>query len=721
MRLWSVARLAAACLGGVQLAAAIELDPDSPASIKAATGEVAKKLMSFYTGNKPGDTPGYLPDPYYWWEAGAMFGAMIDYWYYTNDTTYNDIVEQALVHQAGDDRNYMPINASKSMGNDDQGFWGMTAMMAAERNFQNPPKDQPQWLALAQAVFSLQSGRWDDETCGGGLKWQVFVFNKGYDYKNSISNGAMFNIASRLAVYTGNATYAKWAEKTWDWVESVGLINEKGDVFDGSSDLLNCTELDHTQWSYNAGIWLHGAANMYKFTNNSEKWLERSTRILDKTTTQFFWKDTGIMYEPCEASPGEPLCNIDQMSFKAYLSRWLGATTRLIPELAPKIMPLLTTSALAAARQCMPGAVGAACGLRWYEGSTDGREGVGQQMSAMDVMGALLVTGARDLVTNKTGGTSLGDYGDSVDTAAKIRGEIEVTTAGRAAAGMLTAAMCGLVALAVWFMVGPDGGLVIVVIIVECGMDSSPCSGSKSDSGVSLCCVPGDTCGADSICHFTRRVENASGFYLGGCTDPTFQDPLCAGQCSESLTSDIVYNPSTNLWSCCGYPNGTKSCQDPTSDTFLAISPDKFPGTAILSSTPSSSSSSSSSSTPLSTPSSTTPSTSTNSPSTASTPPFHEQSTTTPPPSSQDKSAGLSTGVKAGIGIACAVAAIAIAGAVFLLMRRGKSYKKGSQMPQELDTEKYRDQYRVLNRPELDGTMVLAELSSARKVSELDA
>lgn len=236
-----------------------------PASIKAATGEVAKKLMSFYTGYKPGDTPGYLPDPYYWWEAGAMFGAMIDYWYYTNDTTYNDIVEQALVHQAGDDRNYMPINASKSMGNDDQGFWGMTAMMAAERNFQNPPKDQPQWLALAQAVFSLQSGRWDTETCGGGLKWQVYVFNKGYDYKNSISNGAMFNIASRLAVYTGNATYAEWAEKTWDWVESVGLINEKGDVFDGSSDLLNCTELDHTQWSYNAGIWLHGAANMYKF------------------------------------------------------------------------------------------------------------------------------------------------------------------------------------------------------------------------------------------------------------------------------------------------------------------------------------------------------------------------------------------------------------------------------------------------------------------------
>lgn len=78
--------------------------------------------------------------------------------------------------------------------------------------------------------------------------------------------------------------------------------------------------------------------------------------------------------------------------------------------------------------------------------------------------------------------------------------------------------------------------------IVECGMDSSPCSGSKSDSGVSLCCVPGDTCGADSICHFTRRVEDASGFYLGGCTDPTFQDPLCAGQCCK-----FIHGPSHSL------------------------------------------------------------------------------------------------------------------------------------------------------------------------------
>lgn len=238
-----------------------------PGSIKSAASTVAFKLMTYYSGNETGDTPGYLPDPYYWWEAGAMFGSLIDYWYYTNDTTYNNLTEQAMVHQAGDDRNYMPSNASKSLGNDDQGFWGMTAMTAAETNFQNPPADQPQWLALAQAVFAGQSARWDEATCGGGLKWQIFTFNPGYEYKNSISNGAMFNIASRLAVYTGNETYGHWAEKTWDWVESIGLIGTEGNIYDGSSDELNCTELDHMQWSYNAGIFLHGAANMYKYVS----------------------------------------------------------------------------------------------------------------------------------------------------------------------------------------------------------------------------------------------------------------------------------------------------------------------------------------------------------------------------------------------------------------------------------------------------------------------
>lgn len=192
-------------------------------------------------------------------------GAAIDYWYYTNDTTYNDEVVQAIVHQAGSDATFMPANQSKDEGNDDQAFWAFTAMEAAETNFQNPPKTDPQYLAMVQGVFNQQAARWDTSSCGGGLRWQIFFTNDGYNYKNSICNGALFAMGARLAVYTGNATYAVWAEKAWDWLSTIGLMTADYQVYDGSNDLLNCTQWDKDQWTYNAGVMLIGAANMYKY------------------------------------------------------------------------------------------------------------------------------------------------------------------------------------------------------------------------------------------------------------------------------------------------------------------------------------------------------------------------------------------------------------------------------------------------------------------------
>ena len=224
-------------------------------------------MMSIYQGNQTGQTPGLFPQPYFWWEAGGAFGTLLDYYFFTGDKTYNDVVTEALLAQVGPQNNYMPPNQTKDEGNDDQGFWGLAVMSAAEQNFPNPPADQPQWLALAQAVFNTQAARWDESTCGGGLRWQIFPFNNGYNYKNSISNGVFFNIATRLAMYTGNQTYAHWAEKTWNWVNSVNLMSPTYQIFDGTDDTQNCTSVNHIQWTYNAGIYLLGAANMYNLVS----------------------------------------------------------------------------------------------------------------------------------------------------------------------------------------------------------------------------------------------------------------------------------------------------------------------------------------------------------------------------------------------------------------------------------------------------------------------
>lgn len=144
-------------------------------------------------------------------------------------------------------------------------------MTAAELNFSNPEPTQPQWLSLAIAVHNTQLARFDN-TCGGGLRWQAYSFLNGFNYKNSIANGCFFNIAARLAKYTGNDTYAQTAISTWDWLTDIGLIDSSYNVFDGSStipsgtDLVgNCTVINKQQFSYNAGIYLHGAAVMYNY------------------------------------------------------------------------------------------------------------------------------------------------------------------------------------------------------------------------------------------------------------------------------------------------------------------------------------------------------------------------------------------------------------------------------------------------------------------------
>lgn len=93
---------------------------------------------------------------------------------------------------------FEPNNQSLQLGNDDQAFWAFAAMSAAEYNFPNPPDDQPQYLEMVQGVFNRQVVRWDPDTCNGGLRWQIFRLNAGYDYKNSISNGCFFNLAARL-------------------------------------------------------------------------------------------------------------------------------------------------------------------------------------------------------------------------------------------------------------------------------------------------------------------------------------------------------------------------------------------------------------------------------------------------------------------------------------------------------------------------------------------
>ena len=131
-----------------------------------------------------------------------MFGAMVDYWMYTGDSSYNDVVAQALAFQAGEQKDYQPRNQSFDEGNDDQAFWAMAALTAAEMKFETPPKtavnDGLSWIGGAQSVFAQQNAAWETATCDGGIRWAKSSTGTGWDQKTTITNMGFMNVAARL-------------------------------------------------------------------------------------------------------------------------------------------------------------------------------------------------------------------------------------------------------------------------------------------------------------------------------------------------------------------------------------------------------------------------------------------------------------------------------------------------------------------------------------------
>lgn len=235
-----------------------------------------------------------------------MWGTLLDYRARAKDDTYDDMIKTAMLHQTGPARDYMPGNWSASMGNDDQAFWGLSAMLAAEIGFTDPEPDQAQWLALAQAVFNEQTKeerRVDSGRCEWGLRWQVFSANTGYNYINStcetneylipalgrpfpppalpneyvsvlttfsfrlaIANACYFNIGTRLARYLDNSTYAELSERTFSLIHRLGYISKDWDVYDGAH-LPDCTDINKAQFSYNAALLIQGCAVMYNYVS----------------------------------------------------------------------------------------------------------------------------------------------------------------------------------------------------------------------------------------------------------------------------------------------------------------------------------------------------------------------------------------------------------------------------------------------------------------------
>lgn len=120
-----------------------------------------------------------------------------------------------------------------------------------------------------------------------------------------------------------------------------------------------------------------------------------------------------------------------------------------------KTIPLLKSSAMAAAAQCAGGSAGTTCGLKWYlNGTWDGSDGVGQQMAALEVFQSIIIQQVAVPLTNATGGTSISDptAGHNYSAVPPALVITPPTTGDKAGAWFLTAFIAIMAVWTCWFM-----------------------------------------------------------------------------------------------------------------------------------------------------------------------------------------------------------------------------------------------------------------------------
>ncbi|EHK99713.1 putative mannan endo-1,6-alpha-mannosidase [Glarea lozoyensis 74030] len=166
------------------------------------------------------------------------------------------VVQAALLSQVGEDSDFMPTNQTKTEGNDDQGFWGMAAMSAAEMKFDDPP------AGLIGDAYEIYDGSSDTENCT--------VIDHG---RFSYNQGIYLFGAAMMYNYTNASTI--WQPRV------AGLLNATSAFFSSTKimyELCEPAQTDHPtgtcdtdQRSFKAYLsrWMAGTAKIAPFTHDT--------------------------------------------------------------------------------------------------------------------------------------------------------------------------------------------------------------------------------------------------------------------------------------------------------------------------------------------------------------------------------------------------------------------------------------------------------------------
>jgi hypothetical protein len=252
--------------------------------------------------------------PSSWWNSAVALTSVIDYLRQTGDTRYSWIVDHTfqvnkVAFPAGA-RSSDPIQGDFiSQATDDTEWWGLAWIDAYDltRN--------PAYLNEAVTIANHVSTLWDPSSCGGGL-WS----DQQRVYKNAITNGLYVRLTASLHDrIPGDTTWLGQASRAWNWFLSSGMINSSGLVNDGLTS--SCGNNGGTVWSYNQGLAIGAAVEMYRATGAAAD-LSEARHLADSAINSTALVSGGLLTESCDSL--NATCDDNQKQFKGIFMRYLG-------------------------------------------------------------------------------------------------------------------------------------------------------------------------------------------------------------------------------------------------------------------------------------------------------------------------------------------------------------------------------------------------------------
>jgi predicted alpha-1,6-mannanase (GH76 family) len=300
-----------------------------------------------------------------WWNSANAITALANLSRVSHSTAYLPVFANTLrVAQTGHDG----VAGFLNKYYDDEGWWALAWIDVYDLT------GDPQYLRMADSIFSNMQLGWENDVCGGGEWW-----SKDNKNKNAIENELFLSVAASLANREKDAARRQgdlaWAHKEWTWFLSSGMINSNHLVNDGLnlSDPAHCRNNYRNTWTYNQGVILGALVELNKADPDPN--LKKMANAIALAAIKHLTDSHGVLLESAHGQNGG-----DGPQFKGIFARNLMALNSAFPN--RRYQAFLTANA----RSVLDKDKDAANHLGfWWAGPFD-RADAARQSSALDLL-----------------------------------------------------------------------------------------------------------------------------------------------------------------------------------------------------------------------------------------------------------------------------------------------------------------------------------------------